>query len=129
MLIGFRMKNLVEIIKQTYDYKSCLEIANSGCSNGACTRHNYQADTLLLYMSYSEEIIKYTSDRLGYSFLSDLARDFGSPLNINKKDDHLSWQEVVSACPNKDDFKHALVWKFIELVAKEKSQEINNSSK
>ena len=112
------MGTLVEIIKGTYDHKACLEIANSGCSNGACKRHNYQADTLLLYMSYSDEIIKYTSNKLGYLFLSKLARDFGSPLKEN--DGQFTWQDVVSACPNKDDYKHALVWKFIELVAKEK---------
>ncbi len=117
------MQNLVEIIKETYDLKACIEIASSGCSNGACTRHNYQADTLLLYMSYSDEIIEYTSKSLGYSYLSNLARDFGSPLKVDKDGDHFSWQEVVSACPNKDDFKHALVWKFIELVAEEKSKE------
>ena len=117
------MGTLVELIKETYDHKACLEIASSGCSEGACTRHNYQADTLLLYMSYSDEIIKYTSERLGYNFLSNLARDFGSPLKGNKDQDNFSWQEVVSACPNKDDYKHALVWKFIELVAKEKSLE------
>ena len=114
------MGTLVELIKKTYDHKACLEIASSGCSDGACTRHNYQADTLLLYMSYSDEIINYTSERLGYSYLSNLARDFGSPLKLNKDKDNFSWQEVVSACPNKDDYKHALVWKFIELVAKEK---------
>ena len=119
------METLVEIIKATYDHKACLEISNSGCSNGACTRHNYQADTLLLYMSYSDEIIKYTSEKLGYSFLSELARDFGSPLKEELKGNQFSWQEIVSACPNKDDYKHALVWKFIELVAKEKSLEIN----
>ena len=118
------METLVEIIKETYDHKACLEIANSGCSNGACSRHNYQADTLLLYMSYSEEIIKYTSDKLGYSFLSNLARDFGSPLKDTTNQDRFSWQDVVSACPNKDEYKHALVWKFIELVAKEKSSEL-----
>ena len=117
------MDTLVEIIKETYDHKACLEIANSGCSNGACTRHNYQADTLLLYMSYSDEIIKYTSDKLGYAFLSKLARDFGSPLKGHSDEDQFAWQDVVSACPNKDDYKHALVWKFIELVAKEKSLE------
>ena len=116
-----QMGTLVELIKETYDHKACLEIASSGCSEGACTRHNYQADTLLLYMSYSDEIIKYTSERLGYNFLSNLARDFGSPLKDNKDQDNFSWQEVVSACPNKDDYKHALIWKFIELVAKEKS--------
>ena len=114
------MGKLVELIKATYDHKACQEIANTGCSEGACRRHNHQADTLLLYMSYSEEIIKYTSERLGYSFLSNLARDFGSPLKDHKDQDNFSWQEVVSACPNKDDYKHALVWKFIELVAKEK---------
>ena len=118
------METLVKLIKETYDHKACLEIARSGCSDGACTRHNYQADTLLLYMSYSDEIIKYTSERLGFSFLCDLARDFGSPINKNIVQDEISWQEVVSACPNKDDYKHALVWKFIELVAKEKSLEI-----
>ena len=117
------MQNLVDIIKETYDLKACIEIANSGCSNGACTRHNYQADTLLLYMSYSDEIIEYTSRRLGYSYLSNLARDFGSTLNADINEDQFSWQEVVSACPNKDDYKHALVWKFIELVAKEKTKE------
>ena len=52
---------------------------------------------------------------------SNLARDFGSPIKDNKEQDNFSWQDVVSACPNKDDYKHALVWKFIELVAKEKS--------
>ncbi len=114
------MATLVEIIKKTYDHKACLEIANSGCSKGACARHNYQAETLLLYMSYSDEIIEYTSEKLGFSFLSDLARDFGSPLNNNEGQDQSSWQEIVSACPNKDDYKYALVWKFIELVAKEK---------
>ena len=124
MLLEKSMETLVEIIKGTYDHKACLEIANSGCSNGACTRHNYQADTLLLYMSYSDEIITYTSAKLGYSFLSNLARDLGSPLKGNKDQDQFSWQDVVSACPNKDEFKHALVWKFIELVAKEKSSEI-----
>ena len=117
------MGTLVELIKGTYDHKACIEIANSGCSDGACTRDNYQADTLLLYMSYSDEIIQYTSERLGFSFLSNLARDLGSPLEDNKDQDNFSWQEVVSACPNKDDYKHALVWKFIELVAKEKSLE------
>ena len=71
-----QMETLVEIIKKTYDHKACLEIANNGCSNGACSMHNYQAATLLLYMSYSDEIIKYTSERLGFSFLSNLARDF-----------------------------------------------------
>ncbi len=116
------MGTLVELIKETYDHEACLEIASSGCSDGACTRHNYQADTLLLYMSYSDEIIQYTSERLGFSFLSNLARDLGSPLKDNKDQDS-SWKEVVSACPNKDDYKHALVWKFIELVAKEKSLE------
>ena len=70
-------------------------------------------------MSYSEEIIKYTSEKLGFYFFSNLARDFGSPLKENKG--QFSWEDVVSACPNKDDYKHALVWKFIELVAKEKS--------
>ena len=118
------MENLVEIIKNTYDHKACLEIASSGCSEGACTRHNYQADTLLLYMSYSEEIIKYISEKLGYSFLSNLARDFGSPLKGTDGKDPFLWRDVVSACPNKDDYKHALVWKFIELVAKEKSLEL-----
>ena len=118
------METLVEIIKKTYDHKACLEIVNNGCSNGSCTRHNYQADTLLLYMSYSDEIIKYTSKKLGYSFLSNLAREFWSPLIGTKDQDKLSWQDVVSACPNKDDYKHALVWKFIELVAKEKSLEL-----
>jgi len=117
------METLVEIIKETYDHKACLEIANSGCSEGACSRHNYQADTLLLYMSYSDEIIKFTSERLGFSFLSNLARDFGSPLKGNKEEDLFAWQDVVSACPNKDDYKHALVWKFIELVAIEKTSE------
>ena len=117
------MGTLVELIKETYDHKACQEIASSGCSDGACTRHNYQADTLLLYMSYSDEIITYTSERLGYTYLSNLAREFGSPLKYNKVKDDFSWQEVVSACPNKDDYKHALVWKFIELVAKEKSLE------
>ena len=117
------MRTLVELIKETYDHKACLEIAGSGCSKGACTKHNYQADTLLLYMSYSDEIIKYTSERLGYSFLSDLARDFGSPLKDNDIEDDFPWQEVVSACPNKDEYKHALVWKFIELVAQEKNLE------
>ena len=112
------MQKLVDLIKQTYDYEACLEIAHSGCSEGACKRHNYQADTLLLYMSYSDEIIRYTSERLGSNFFSDLARQFGSPL----KDNTFSWEDVVSACPNKDDYKHALVWKFIELVAKEKTQ-------
>ena len=117
------MGTLVDLIKETYDHKACIEIASSGCSDGACTRHNYQSDTLLLYMSYSDEIIKYTSEKLGYSFLSNLARDFGSPLKERKGHDDFSWQEVVSACPNKDDYKHALVWKFIELVAKEKGLE------
>ena len=114
------MKPLVEIIRNTYDHKACLEIANSGCSNGACSRHNYQADTLLLYMSYSDEIIKYVSEKLGFSFLSNLARNFGSPLKVQQDQEEFSWQDVVSACPNKDEYKHALVWKFIELVAKEK---------
>ncbi len=124
MLTKKSMETLVEIIKATYDHKACQEIANSGCSNGACTRHNYQADTLLLYMSYSDEIIKYTSEKLGYSFLANLAREFGSPLKSNKDEDQLSWKNVFSACPNKDEYKHALVWKFIELVAKEKSLEL-----
>ena len=118
------MQTLVRIIKGTYDHKACLEIANSGCSKGTCSRHNYQADTLLLYMSYSDEIIKYTSEKLGFSFLSNLARDFGSPLKGSEE--QFSWQEVVAACPNKDEYKHALVWKFIELVAKEKSLETIN---
>ena len=120
------MEKLVKIIRETYDHKACIEIANSGCSNGACTRHNYQADTLLLYMSYSDEIIKYTSEKLGYEYLSNLARDFGSPLRVNKGQDQFEWQDVVSACPNKDDYKHALVWKFIELVAKDKILEKND---
>ena len=122
------METLVEIIKRTYDHKACLEIANSGCSNGACTRHNYQEDTLLLYMSYSDEIIKYTSQKLGYEYLSNLARDYGSPLKSQKNQDQFTWQDVVSACPNKDDYKHALVWKFIELVAKEKSLDISQKN-
>ena len=117
------MGKLVELIRETYDHKACLEIASSGCSEGACTRHNYQADTLLLYLSYSDEIIEYISEKLGYSFLSNLARDYGSPLISNKEKDDFYWEEVVSACPNKDEYKHALVWKFIELVAKEKSLE------
>ena len=123
MVLEESMGTLVELIKETYDHKACLKIASSGCSYGACTRHNDQADTLLLYMSYSDEIIKYKSEKLGYSFLSNLARDFGSPLKDNNDHDDFSWQEVVSACPNKDDYKHALVWKFIELVAKEKNLE------
>ena len=117
------MGTLVELIKETYDHKACLEIASSGCSDGACTRHNHQADTLLLYMSYSDEIIKYTSDKLGSSFLSNLARDYGSPLKSKNGQDDFDWEEVVSACPNKDEYQHALVWKFIELVAKEKTLE------
>ena len=116
------MKTLVEIIRETYDHKECLEIANSGCKKGACTKHTYQDETHLLYISYSDEIIKYTSDKLGYSFLSNLARDFGSPLKGNK--DKFSWKDVVSACPNKNEYEHALVWKFIELVAKEKILEL-----
>ena len=115
------MDSLVEIIKETYDYKECLDIANRGCSNGAFTRHHLQGDTHLLYISYSDEIIQYTSEKLGYSFLSNLAIEFGSHLTVNE--DEFSWKDVVSAFPNKDDYKHALVWKFIELVAKEKSLE------
>ena len=117
------MGTLVTLIRETYDYKACSEIASSGCSGGACTRHNYQADTLLLYMSYSEEIIEYIAEKLGYSFLSNLAREFGSPLIGNQGKDDFYWEEVVSACPNKDEYKHTLVWKFIELVAKEKCLE------
>ena len=52
--------------------------------------------------------------------LKSLAIDYKG----NKDQDQLLWQDVVSACPNKDDYKHALVWKFIELVAKEKSLEL-----
>ena len=117
------METLVDLIKETYNHKECLEIANNGCSGGACSRHNYQAETLLLYMSYSDEIIKYISERLGYSCLSNLARDFGSPLKEKNDQDDSSWKEVVSACPNKDGYRHALVWKFIELVAKDKISE------
>ena len=119
------MGTLVKLIRETYDHKACLEIANSGCSKGACTRHNYQADTLLLYLSYSEEIIEYIAVKLGYSFLSNLAREYGSPLIFNKDKADFYWEDVVSACPNKDEYKHALVWKFIELVAKEKILEHN----
>ncbi len=54
-----QMGKLVGLIKETYDHNACLEIASSGCSNGACTRHNYKADTILLYMSYAYEIIQY----------------------------------------------------------------------
>ena len=120
------METLVKIIKDTYDHKECLKIADSGCSNGACTRHNYQADTLLLYISYSDEIINYISEKLGYSFLSNLASDFGTALKSNQDQyqDQVSWQEVFSACPNKNEYKHALVWTFIELVAKEKILEL-----
>jgi hypothetical protein len=82
------MNTLVEIIKETYDHKACLEISTTGCSKEACTRHNYQADTLLLYMSYSEEIIKYKSEKLGFSFLSNLARDFCSHLKAIKNNSH-----------------------------------------
>ena len=85
-----QMGTLVDLIKETYDHKACVEIASSSCSDGACTRHNYQSDTLLLYMSYADEIIKYISERLGYSFLSNLARDFGSPLKVNKDQDNFS---------------------------------------
>ena len=45
------MGALVDLVKGTYDHKGCLETASNGYSEGACTRHNYQANTLLLYMS------------------------------------------------------------------------------
>ena len=44
------METLVELIKETYDHKECIEIANNGCSNRACKSDQYQAETLLLCM-------------------------------------------------------------------------------
>lgn len=111
------MKSAVEAIEQTYDSAACKEIVNVGCANGACQQHSYQADTLMFYMNYEDEIIEYTGNSLGHTFLANLAREHGSPLKNRGEAEDFPWDQVVSACPEKDEYKHALVWKFIELVA------------
>ena len=73
-------------------------------------------------MSYSDEIIKYTSERLGYNFLSNLARDFGSPLKDNKDQDNV-W--IIDPIDGTINFLHGIPHFSISIALKSKNEIIS----
>ena len=97
------MLNAIDNIKATYDYETCKEIADHGCQSGVCHEHIYYGDTIKFFDTYTDEITEYIIDVVGVDHLSDtLKKNTG----------------------NLDMYKNDLTWTFIELVAMQVVDEV-----
>ena len=91
------MQSAIDIIKATYDYETCKEIANHGCQSGVCSEHIYYGDTIKFIDTHEKEIIEYLNDVFG--------------------DDEVVVQTWNDNPCDYDGYKNDLVWAFIEFVA------------
>jgi len=90
------MQTAFDVIKDTYDYETCKEIANHGCQSGVCSQHIYYADTIKFFEQYPDEITRELADNFGTEFLAQV---------LTANDGSL------------DHYKNDLTWAFIELTA------------
>ena len=95
-LLIITMQSAIDNIKATYDYETCKEIVDHGCQSGVCSQHIYYGDTIKFFDTYEDEIIDCVSDVLGVEVLSE---------TLQANDGNL------------DMYKNDLTWTFIELVA------------
>ena len=90
------MQSAFDTIIDTYDYETCKEIVNHGCQSGVCTQHIYYGDTIKFFPQHPDEITEFIKDILGIEALKDI---------FDKNDGNL------------DMYMNDLTWTFIELVA------------
>ena len=97
------MQSAIDNIKATYDYETCKEIVRGGCQSGVCSQHIYYGDTVEYFDTYEDEIIDFIDCVIGNDEL----------LNIFKKANYdLTY------------YKNEVVWAFIELVAMQVVDEV-----
>jgi len=97
------MLNAIDNIKATYDYETCKEIVDHGCQSGVCSEHIYYGDTIEFFEKYENEVVQYISDVLEPETLGEIYKDS----NYDQR-----------------TFKNNLVWTFIELVAMQVVDEV-----
>ena len=97
------MLNAIDKIKATYDYETCKEIVNHGCESGVCHEHIYYGDTIKFFDTYEDEVTDYIKDCLGVEALSEILEANDGSLDLYKND---------------------ITWTFIELVAMEVVDEV-----
>ena len=99
------MKNQTahSLITNTYDYETCKEIVSHGCESGVCSQHIYYGDTIKFFDTYADEVTEYIKDVLGTEVLSQTLYHNDGDLDLYKND---------------------ITWTFIELVAMEVVDEV-----
>ena len=97
------MQSAIDNIKATYDYETCKEIVDHGCQSGVCSQHIYYGDTIKFFDTYADEVTEYNKDVLGVEVLSETLQANDGDLDMYKND---------------------LTWTFIELVAMEVVDEV-----
>ena len=93
-----------EKILQTYSKEELKEIADHGCESGVCSQHIYYGDTVQFYETFETNILDELTLNYGTEFLIDLFRDADADLT---------------------NYKNAVCWAFIEMVAFEAVQDHN----
>ena len=94
-----------QIIKDTYDYDTCKEIANHGCQSGVCSEHIYYGDTIGFFDEHEDEIVAFIIDSVGADGLGEI---------LAKNDGDL------------DMYKNDCTWCFIEFVAMDVLDEVHD---
>ena len=95
MTIGKAKQEILE----TYNYETCKEIVDHGCQSGVCSQHIYYADTIGFFEEHDDEITGELVENFGVDFLTDTLKKHYGVLDLYKND---------------------LTWAFIELVAMQK---------
>ena len=92
------------IIKESFDYETCKDISNSGVE-GIAKSYSSQEQTIPFYDQYKQEIIDTIVESLGNE----------------------SFNEMSDNSDDINEFKHECTHTFIQLVAMEKVDEIDNA--
>jgi len=96
MQLNIGLSSAYDVIKDTYDYETCKEIAEHGCVSGVAFDHIYYYQTKLFFDKYEDEMVEYISDSLGDETVDSI------------------WSQNTG---NITGYKNDITWAFIELVA------------
>jgi len=91
-------------LKDEYSPSDFKEIAEHGCVSGAARSHIYYYETEKFYDKYEEDIVEYLEDVYGVDYLGTVL--------LQEADNLLR------------HYKNSVVWRFIELIAMDELQEV-----
>ena len=98
------INDAINELKDEYSPSDFKEIVEHGCVSGAARSHIYYTETEKFYDKYEEDIVEYLEDTYGVDYLGNVL--------LQEADNLLR------------HYKNSVVWIFIELIALDELQEV-----